>query len=205
REDELLEEDLRGLVAAMLGPRLAEALQFDVRRLSPDPPEVLLDAAHFVDAEGEPHLLTQLGELRGRSVAQEDVVQGERGGPPSQPLVHPLCHRKEKRPRYIMLLVRSGTPPGMEASSSSMCPCRRNATAVPRVPALHAPPLGGLPALAAAEREGRLQPRGSRARRGRFLRPPGRAQPAPGPRGEPSRTAVPPQHGPAGFRPTTRE
>src|SRR5438445_4184400 len=181
REDELLEEYLRGLGAAVLRPRLAETLQFDVRRLSPDPPEVLLDAAHFVEAEGEPHLLTQLGEVRGRSVAQEDVVQGERGGPPSQPLVHPLCHRKDKRPRYIMLLVRSGTPPGMEASSSSMCPCRRNATAVSRVPGINAPRAGNRPALAACERQGGLQPRGSEARHGRFLRPPGRAQPSPGP------------------------
>src|SRR2546427_4098777 len=138
RKDELLEEDLRGLVAAVLGPCLAEALQFDVRWLSPDSPEVLLDAAHFVDAEREPHLLAQLCELKGRGVAQDHIVQGEWGGPPSQPLVHPLCHRTDKRRRYIMLLVRSGTPPGMEPSSSSVCPCRRNATAVPHVPGLHA-------------------------------------------------------------------
>src|SRR5207249_391838 len=82
-------------------------------------PEVLLDAAHFIDAEREPHPLAELRELRRRGVAQDHIVQGEWGGPSYQPLVHPCASGKDKRRRYIMLLVRSGTPRGMEASSSS--------------------------------------------------------------------------------------
>src|SRR5207237_5646991 len=74
REDELLEDDLRGLVAAVLGPRLAEALQFDVRRISPNPPEVLLDAAHFIDGEREHHTLAELRELWRGGVAQDYIV-----------------------------------------------------------------------------------------------------------------------------------
>ncbi len=57
REDELLQEDLRGLVATVFRPRLAKALQLNVGRLPTDPPKIFLDAGHLLDAEGQTELL----------------------------------------------------------------------------------------------------------------------------------------------------
>jgi hypothetical protein len=41
----------------MFGPRLAQALELDIGRLAAESEEVVLDPAHFVDAEGEPQAL----------------------------------------------------------------------------------------------------------------------------------------------------
>ncbi len=92
-EDELFQEDLRRLVAAVFRPRLAEALQLDVRRVAAGGAEIVLDAAHLVNAEGEPHPLRDAGEVRRGGVSQEDVVQREREGPPSEPLAQPFASK----------------------------------------------------------------------------------------------------------------
>ena len=57
RENEFLQEDLRGLVATVFRPRLAKALQLNVGRLPADPPKIFLDPGHLLDAEGQTELL----------------------------------------------------------------------------------------------------------------------------------------------------
>ena len=62
-EDELLQEDLRRLVAAVLRPGLPEALELDVGRVATLPSEMVADAFHLVDAEGESKILANRSKV----------------------------------------------------------------------------------------------------------------------------------------------
>ncbi len=76
-EDELLEEDLGGLVAAVLGPGLPERLQLDVCRVPALRPEIVADAVHLVDAQSEAEVLRHRLEFLVAGTEHVDVKQIE--------------------------------------------------------------------------------------------------------------------------------
>ncbi len=91
REDELLENHLGGLVAAMFRPRLSEALELHLGRVASEILEVRLDPPHFVHAECEPHPFADRREFVCRGVAQRDVMEREREGPPPDSIAQPFA------------------------------------------------------------------------------------------------------------------
>src|SRR5213594_1346422 len=91
REDEFLQEDLGGLVTAMFGPRLAEALELYLGGVAAESVEVSLDPPHFVDAERETHPIADLAEFERRGVPQGDVMEREREAPPPDSLAQPFA------------------------------------------------------------------------------------------------------------------
>src|SRR6266702_7944735 len=190
-EDELLEEDFRGLVATVFGPRLAEALQFDLRGLATGEAEVLLDTPHLVDAEGKPHPLADRGEVLRRGVPKEDIMQGEGEGPLPEPLAQPLASMTTiVRPTLCL------SPRGARRTFQ-VARIRHRALhgGVPRTASLLAGRPRGRPALPSREREvdRDLRAAGSRCRA--LVAAPRRRERARSAGREPRRAAVLPQSG----------
>ena len=74
-EDELLEEGLGGLVAAVLGPCLAEGLELGVGGLPALFDVVLADGLHLLGGETEAQGLGDLDEFLLGGVADADVAE----------------------------------------------------------------------------------------------------------------------------------
>ena len=77
-EDELLEDVLGALVAAVLAPCLAEGLQLDVGGIPPLLPEVIGDDLHLVEGQTEAEVGGELLQLVVGGREYVDVVERER-------------------------------------------------------------------------------------------------------------------------------
>ena len=76
-EDEFLQEDLRGLVAAMLGPCLPQRLQLDICGVPSLRPEIVAYPVHLLDVECEAEVLRHRLQFLVTRTEHIDVVQFE--------------------------------------------------------------------------------------------------------------------------------